>query len=244
MQQHCHYRLAIADCGIPLWNRVDAFIIGIIITLFTIVYAWLILTHFHLSDIQKFNSLDGVMNLFTDRTTVTAGWVHYLAFDLFTGLWIKNNSVKHGISHWIIIPCLLLTFMFGPMGLLLYYLASEKKIKIFSWFIAVTMFIENFIITMQSVMGATSHFNNTSPLNIALVAIMGVIILIFTITRIFIIIAFFRQKISAISGTYLLAIRLGLILFVFFAMEGGAMLANLGHTVGAPDGGPGLPLVN
>jgi hypothetical protein len=51
-----------------------------------------------------------------------AGWVHYLAFDLMTGLFIKRNALKHGISHWLLIPCLFLTFMFGPIGLLLYFL--------------------------------------------------------------------------------------------------------------------------
>jgi len=61
-----------------------------------------------------------VMELFQNKTIVTAGWVHYLAFDLMTGAWIKKNSLKYNITHWLIIPCLFLTFMLGPIGLLLY----------------------------------------------------------------------------------------------------------------------------
>jgi hypothetical protein len=68
-----------------------------------------------------------VMNLFQNKTLVTAGWVHYLAFDLLTGLWIKRNSLKYNFSHWLIIPCLLFTFMLGPAGLLMYLLMRFIK---------------------------------------------------------------------------------------------------------------------
>lgn len=106
----------------PFWSSVDKLLIAVVITLFGIIYAWLIFQSFQPTDVAKFNTLDGVMELFTNKTAVAAGWVHYLAFDLLTGIWIKKNAVKHGIPHWILIPCLLLTFMFGPIGLLLYLL--------------------------------------------------------------------------------------------------------------------------
>ena len=106
--------------AMPFWLRSDQFIIGVIITLFCVVYTWLVLSHFHGSDLRKFGSLNGVMELFAQPQIVVAGWVHYLAFDLMTGIFIKRNAIKHGISHWLIIPCLFLTFMLGPIGLLLY----------------------------------------------------------------------------------------------------------------------------
>ena len=113
----------------PFWSSVDKFLIGIIITLFAIVYAWLIFQVFSPGDFEKFGSLNGVMELFTDKTAVTAGWVHYLAFDLLTGIWIKKNAQKYNIHHLILIPCLLLTFMLGPIGLLLYLLVRTIKTK-------------------------------------------------------------------------------------------------------------------
>ncbi len=113
----------------PFWMSFDKFVIGIIITLFAIVYAWLIAQSFTTGDFEKFGSLNGVMELFTNRTAVTAGWVHYLAFDLLTGTWIKKNSIKYNISHWLLIPCLFLTFMLGPVGLLLYLLIRTIKAK-------------------------------------------------------------------------------------------------------------------
>ena len=118
----------------PFWAGVDKFLIGVIITLFAIVYGWLIFQVFTPGDFQKFGSLNGVMELFTNRTTVTAGWVHYLAFDLMVGIWEKKNSIKYNIPHLLIVPCLLLTFMLGPLGLLLYLLIRFIKTK--QYFIA------------------------------------------------------------------------------------------------------------
>lgn len=113
----------------PFWTGFDKFLIGVVITLLALVYAWCIGQSFSPGDFQKFGTLDGVMSLFTNRMAVTAGWVHYLAFDLLTGIWIRKNAQKHGISHWALIPCLLLTFMMGPVGLLLYLVIRLIRTK-------------------------------------------------------------------------------------------------------------------
>ena len=113
----------------PFWSSFDKFLIGIIITLLAIVYAWLIFQVFSPGDFEKFSSLNGVMELFTDKTAVTAGWIHYLAIDLLTGIWIKKNAQKYNIHHLILIPCLLVTFMLAPIGLLLYLLVRSVKTK-------------------------------------------------------------------------------------------------------------------
>jgi len=51
----------------------------------------------------------------------TAGWIHYLAFDLMVGLFIVTDAARLGIAHWWLLPALFLTLMFGPAGLLLYF---------------------------------------------------------------------------------------------------------------------------
>ena len=67
-----------------------------------------------------FGSLSQVKALFTQDRAILAGWVHYLAFDLFVGCWMVMDAADRGIKHLFVIPCLALTFMFGPAGLLLY----------------------------------------------------------------------------------------------------------------------------
>jgi hypothetical protein len=69
----------------------------------------------------NFNTLSGVAALFSNRWLLLAGWIHYLAFDLFIGSWQVRDSQSNGISHFLVIPCLLLTFLFGPIGFLLYF---------------------------------------------------------------------------------------------------------------------------
>lgn len=76
-----------------------------------------------------FSSLEGVMTLFTNPKGVLAGWIHYLAFDMLTGLFIIRHSSSNGIGRWITLPCLFFTFMFGPLGLLMYYVLLSVKSK-------------------------------------------------------------------------------------------------------------------
>ncbi|MGG9964573.1 ABA4-like family protein [Ferruginibacter sp. SUN106] len=113
----------------PFWKHTHKFLVGIVITLFCLVYSWLICTNFHAADFQKFSTLDGVVSLFADKTVVVGGWVHYLAFDLMTGIWITSNAKQYGINHWLITPALFFTFMLGPVGLLLYLLIRFAKTK-------------------------------------------------------------------------------------------------------------------
>jgi hypothetical protein len=67
-----------------------------------------------------FSSLAGVAALFRNEWLLLAGWIHYLVFDLLVGRWELLDSQKRGIPHVLMVPCLLLTFMFGPGGWLLY----------------------------------------------------------------------------------------------------------------------------
>jgi hypothetical protein len=84
-----------------------------------LVYIALLATHFRGAK-GSFGSLEGVAQLFSDPYLLLAGWVHYLAFDLFVGSWEVRDAERLGIRHWYVIPCLVLTFLAGPTGLVLY----------------------------------------------------------------------------------------------------------------------------
>jgi hypothetical protein len=74
-----------------------------------------------------FGSIQEVRTLFRDDNLLLAGWVHYLAFDLLIGFSIIKSAQANAISHWLVIPCLALTFMFGPCGYLLYQIIYKIK---------------------------------------------------------------------------------------------------------------------
>jgi len=69
-----------------------------------------------------FGSIGEVRILFANDSALTAGWLHYLAFDLFVGTWIARDGLAARVPALLIIPCLALTFLFGPAGLLLFLL--------------------------------------------------------------------------------------------------------------------------
>lgn len=84
-----------------------------------VVYAGLILA-FWAGSPGGFGSLDDVAALFSVRGLLLAGWVHYLAFDLFVGAWEVRTARTEGIPHLLVVPCLAMTFLFGPVGLLMF----------------------------------------------------------------------------------------------------------------------------
>lgn len=77
----------------------------------------------------SFMSIEGVRGLFASDAGITIGWIHYLAFDLFAGLWIAKDADHKGFSRLVQAPVLLLTFMAGPAGLFLWFLIREKRAR-------------------------------------------------------------------------------------------------------------------
>ena len=67
-----------------------------------------------------FGSLAGVMTLFAVPAVMLPAWIHYLCFDLWVGTWEIEDAPNAGVPHWLMIPVLGLTFMYGPAGLLAY----------------------------------------------------------------------------------------------------------------------------
>lgn len=87
--------------------------------LFAIVYVGIVVTTFGRTP-GGFSTLEGVATLFSNPWALLAGWIHYLAFDLLIGTWEVRDAREQGLSHLFLVPCLVLTFLFGPAGWLLY----------------------------------------------------------------------------------------------------------------------------
>ena len=83
----------------------------------SLLYSGLAMVHFFSVEGGGYGSLDEVAALLSSREMLLAGWVHYLAFDLFIGGWIAVEADRVGLNRLIQAPILLATFMFGPLGL-------------------------------------------------------------------------------------------------------------------------------
>ncbi len=83
----------------------------------SVVYSVLI-SFFFLQADGGFDTLENVQKLFTSPWAALAGWIHYLAFDLFVGAWIARRVMENGLPRWTLAVLLPLTFLFGPAGYL------------------------------------------------------------------------------------------------------------------------------
>lgn len=117
----------------PKWKAtrflIDFKVIPIVLSL---LYAFYIISSIIEGPSMDFGSLQAVMQLFTVEDAVLGGWLHYLAFDLLVGMWMLNENNTLKIHPMIMAPCLLGTFMIGPIGFLLFmgvrtFHKSKKK---------------------------------------------------------------------------------------------------------------------
>ena len=113
---------------LPRWRHTQIICAVAIPLAIAVLYLGLILKFFGRGP-GGFGSLAEVGLLFSQPGPLLAGWVHYLAFDLFIGSWEVRDSQKHGVSHWLVIPCLIATFMLGPIGLLTYFIIRSIKLR-------------------------------------------------------------------------------------------------------------------
>ena len=100
----------------PLLSILPAYVFPAVLSL---GYVILILRHFGPAE-GGYNTLADVAKLLSNDHILLAGWVHYLAFDLFIGAWIVRDAFNNSIMHLKIIPSLIMTLLVGPVGLLSY----------------------------------------------------------------------------------------------------------------------------
>lgn len=132
----------------------------------------------------------------------------------------------------------------GAMGWYLFYLGESRAVAIYSWGLVVLFAIEDVYIFLQAARGTTSHFNISSPFHAIMWPVMGAAAVAISVWTLIVSFPFFTRTFPELPVAYLWGIRFGLLIFVVFSLEGIAMGARMAHTVGAADGGNGLPIVN
>ena len=114
---------------LPRWRHTARLVCAVVIPgLLAVLYAAIIAARWGSAE-GGFSSLADVQKLFADPWLLIAGWIHYLAFDLFVGAWEVRDAQRLGIPHLLVVPCLVLTFLFGPIGLLLYGIVRAVRTR-------------------------------------------------------------------------------------------------------------------
>jgi hypothetical protein len=146
--------------------------------------------------------------------------------------WIK--PFKFAFSTWLFA---------WAMGWYMHYLPGFDP-RYYNWTFIALLSFEIGYIAWRAAQGQLSHFNVSTPANGTLYSLMAGAITIVTLYTAYIGLLFFGSRVAPLEPHYLWAIRLGIMLFVLFAFEGFVMGSRLTHTVGGPDGTPGLPLLH
>lgn len=105
----------------PRWKTTQSIVLYGVILVLLIIYACLIIPTLPSFSPDAFMTLSGIKVLFQNEMALLAGWVHYLAFDLFVGAYIVRQGIKIAMPRWQYTLCLPFAFMLGPLGLLLFY---------------------------------------------------------------------------------------------------------------------------
>ncbi|GAB2583138.1 hypothetical protein [Spirosoma areae] len=136
------------------------------------------------------------------------------------------------------------TIFVWSMAWYMQYLGNLQAIVWYSWGLIVLFGFEDGYIALQAARGQLSHFNLSTPWYAGLYRLMALAAVGISLWTAYIGLLFFQTDLPDLPPAYRWGIRLGIMLFVIFSMEGLAMGSRLTHTMGGPDGSPGLPVVN
>lgn len=159
------------------------------------------------------------------------------AFDsrTVTGLnpWIKPMKFSASLGVYFLTLGWLLSYLPGP----------RWAVRAITWITAGAIFLESPILVLQAARGVTSHFNVATPLDTVLYYAMGLAAVTQMVLLGWTFWLFCTQRVAQ-PLLYLYGIRAGMALVLFGVLPGFAMVAMGQHSVGVPDGGAGLPLMN
>ena len=111
----------------PHWTHTFTLARSVVIVVISVLYAILISQGMNELELDSFNTLESVKKLFQSDMAVAAGWLHYLAFDLLAGTYILQKSKEIGLPRWQYSLALPFTFIFGPVGYLIFFLFKTLK---------------------------------------------------------------------------------------------------------------------
>lgn len=183
---------------------------------------------------------------FRNESLYYFGWACLVASLIFSIL-IKTTSIQvMGVNVWYKpLKFALSTVLFSwAMGWYAHYLGSSINVKAYNWTVIILLGFEIVYIAFQANRGQLSHYNLSTPVYSFLYSMMALAATAVTLYTGYLGLLFFKNDFPDLPIYYLWAIRLGIMIFVVFSLEGFVMGSRLTHTIGGPDGGPGLPLLN
>ena len=182
-----------------------------------------------------------------DPVLAATGWLHVGLLVLFIVFAFLDGRTVTGVNPWLkpskfAISIAVYTF---TLAWFMPHLAHYRRtVRFISWGTAFVFVGEIICVMSQAARGVPSHFNVSTAYDASVFTLMGLLIIFNTLLVLIALGLFFFGKTAPLPPAYLWGIRLGFLLFFVGSVEGYAMVNNMAHTVGLPDGDAGLPIVN
>jgi hypothetical protein len=181
-----------------------------------------------------------------DRVLALSGWLMIAGLLAASAAALIDTRLVLGINPWIK-PMKFFSSIAIFLWTMAWFMAEtdaryQRRLRLIRWTMVLAMVGEVVLISMQAARGTTSHFNIQTMFDAAVFQVMGVMIVLNSLA-----VAWFLTTLRPVTrerAGYLWGIRVGLVLFVIGSFQGFMMVANMGHGIPGPDGGPGLPFVN
>ena len=179
-----------------------------------------------------------------DPLLAVLGWIHVFFISVYIVSAPWDTRMVLGLNTWIKPMKWAFSFVIylWTMALLVWHLPVGWPKRLIRWGVAACVFLEMTCIFVQGARATPSHFNVGSTFDAALFATMTIAALANTLLVFFFLAQLLWHELE-MPRAYLMGMRLGIVLFLIGSLSGMVMLLNQGHTVGAPDGGKGLPFL-
>jgi len=181
-----------------------------------------------------------------DRVLSTLGW--FQIFVMFVA--VCSAPWDHSALEWAANPwAKVMRYAAGlaiyawTLALFVQHIPNQQKVLGFvRWGIFGCLTVEILAMAVQAVRGLPSHYNVSGTDNALLFATIGLAMFLNSMLAFVVLFLYLWEDVD-LPRAYLMGIRLGFVMFAIGSLEGMIMIINQAHTFGAPDGGPGIPLL-
>jgi hypothetical protein len=197
----------------------------------------------------ELNMFEKVKDLFRQGSLALnfSGFFNAGLFLICLALSFADDRSVTGVNPWLkpMKFCLSVMIYCFTLSIILGLIDGFEKMRVWiGRLVTVVMLVEQTAITLQAARGVTSHYNTATSFDGLIFAAMGIGIGVNTVLASLVFGLMVLVPLATVPTGVLWGIRFGLMMFIAAGFEGGTMILNQAHTVGGPDGGPGIPVAN
>ncbi len=87
-----------------------------------------------LSNFELYLGINRLTDLFSNNSFLIIFWIHFVSINLFVGGWIVKDSLKFNMNKVLLFFPLIITYLIGPLGIVVYWIIKifyAKRISLY-----------------------------------------------------------------------------------------------------------------